>query len=93
MVKIRNLIQYIYNSVEQLFRYVSKHSLPSDRVMVRSHVEKLITIQEAGDVVLSTKLTRQLLSPKNWESMRVSDALSLFDMKVSNFYFIINDFC
>lgn len=63
-------------------RFIEKHTLPSNKSNVRDHISKLIEIQDAGDVVMATKLTKEMLVPRGWQSMRVSDALNLFDMKV-----------
>jgi hypothetical protein len=77
-----NLTLILLNYFMHMCRYVKKYNLPTSEASVRHHVEKLLHIQDSSDVVLATKLTAEMLTPKSWESMRVSDALNLFDEKV-----------
>jgi hypothetical protein len=54
----------------------------SFQVRLLDHCEALLKIQNSSHLVLATNLTAEVLRPKNWESMRVQDALAVFNTKV-----------
>jgi len=65
--------------------YCKKHQLETNVVMLLDHLKQLLEIQKGCDVVMVMNLTQEVLHPKNWESMRVSDALAVFNTKVYNY--------
>jgi len=76
----KGILTYIIKLPE---RFVKLFNLPVAEFNAMDHLKKLIDLQTNSDLVLVPNLTKENLQPRSWESMRMSDALAVFNLKVS----------